>query len=81
MPGDEPPDNTKTVRKSKSDKQVEKTATKWQIDQLWKATKDFKDLLQNPSLKVERLLTINKQISKNNETNNPLRQKRKKNRK
>ena len=49
MPHDEPPENTKTIRKSKRDKQVEKAVTKWQIDQLWKAIEDLKDLLQNHS--------------------------------
>ena len=48
MLDDEPPENTKTIRKSKSDEQVEKVATKRQIDQLWKAIEDLKDLLQNP---------------------------------
>ena len=49
---DEPPENTKTIRKSKSDKQVEKAATKQQIDQLWKAIEDLKDLFQNHSRQI-----------------------------
>ena len=31
---DELPENTKTIRKSMNDKQMEKASTKWQIDQL-----------------------------------------------
>ena len=49
---DRPLENTTTIRKSKSDKQVEKAATKWQIDQLWKAIKDLKDLLQKTSCQI-----------------------------
>ena len=49
MPHYEPPENTKAIRKSKRDKQVEKAVTKRQIDQLWKAIEDLKDLLQNHS--------------------------------
>ena len=49
---DEPPENTKTIRKSKSDKQVEKAATKQQIDQMWKAIEDLKDLFQNHSRQI-----------------------------
>ena len=52
MLDDEPPENTKTIRKSKSDKQVEKAATKRQIGQLRKAVEDLKDLLQNPSRQI-----------------------------
>ena len=52
MLDDEPLENTKTIRKSKSDKQVEKAATKRQIDQLRKAVEDLKDLLQNPSRQI-----------------------------
>ena len=88
MLDDEPPENTKTIRKSKSDKKVEQPATKRQIDQLWKAIENLKDLLQNPScqinakkdcieIEIERLVMINKQISKNNKTNNPLKTKEK----
>ena len=49
---DEPPENTKTIRKSKSDKQVEKAATKRQIDQLWEAIEDLKGLFQNHSRQI-----------------------------
>ena len=49
MPHYEPPENTKDIRKSKRDKQVEKAVTKRQIDQLCKAIEDLKDLLQNHS--------------------------------
>ena len=49
MPHDEPPENMKTIRKNKRDKQMEKAVTKRQIDQLWKAIEDLKDLLQNHS--------------------------------
>ena len=45
MPHDEPPENSKTIRKSKRDKQMKKAVTKRQIDQLWKAIEDLKDLL------------------------------------
>ena len=65
---DEPPENTKTIKKSKSDKQVEKAETKRQIDQLWKAIEDLKDLLQNHS----RQLTARKECIeiKSRETSN-----------
>ena len=49
---DRPLENTTTIRKSKSDKQVEKSATKRQIDQLWKAIEDLKDLLQKTSCQI-----------------------------
>ena len=49
---DGPPENTTTIRKSKSDKQVEKAATKRQVDQLWKAIEDLKDLLQKTSCQI-----------------------------
>ena len=49
---DRPPENKTTIRKSKSDKQVEKAATKRQIDQLWKAIEDLKDLLQKTTCQI-----------------------------
>ena len=73
MPDDEPPENTKTIRKSKSDKQVEKPATKQHIDQLWKAIEDLKDLLQNPSCQInaekEFIEIKSRETSNNKQTN------------
>ena len=42
---DRPPENTTTIR-------VEKAATKRQIDQLWKAIEDLKDLLQKTTCQI-----------------------------
>ena len=68
-----PLENTTTIRKNKSDKQVEKAATKWQADQLRKAIEDLKDLLQKTSCQIiaeKECTEIKSRETSNNEQTN-----------